>query len=135
MRLVVIDDQPLVALDLAAVLEDFGHEVEIVASLADLKRKVAGGYRPEGALCDGYLSVPSNLAYSVFQVREYLETVEGFRMELFVLYTSADEMFAMYGERFPGAARFRKSSERSSALGQFDCAKREKNAGETRVWN
>jgi hypothetical protein len=108
--------------------------VKAAGSLADVKHIVSQGFEPEGALCDGWLSYRRDPDKTVYQVREYLETLEGFRISMFALHTNDGALYEEYGEHFPGAPRFMKLRDEECAVHQFDGDSQADATGE-RPWN
>ena len=52
MRLLLVEDEPLIALDLEAVLTSFGHEIVGMADTLESAIKAAAAHRPDAALVD-----------------------------------------------------------------------------------
>lgn len=50
-RILVVEDDVLLSMDVETILSDSGYDVEVVNSLADALRKLAEGY-PDGAVLD-----------------------------------------------------------------------------------
>lgn len=52
MRLLLVEDEPLIALDLEALVASFGHEIVGVADTLKSAVELAGAHRPDAALVD-----------------------------------------------------------------------------------
>ena len=100
----VIEDDALIAMDLAAMLEDLGYTVYEARDLGTAATLLDAHGVPDLTVCDGRLSENPG-GPTVLDVRALYEDVDGFDPETFFVYSGSPDIIRQYLTMYPDGQR------------------------------